>query len=108
MQLYIQNKFIMKIPAQTAEIFEILSKGQFISSNSTDRQISQLYQVIDDEQNYEALYDYFRSINFILEKGDEYYHFSRPESKADLERKLEAAFRWIDIVDFLKTYDNGF
>lgn len=98
----------MKIPAQTAEIFEILSKGQFISSNSTDRQISQLYQVIDDEQNYEALYDYFRSINFILEKGDEYYHFSRPESKADLERKLEAAFRWIDIVDFLKTYDNGF
>ena len=49
-----------------------------------------------------------RSISF-LKKGDEYYYFSRKdESKADLERKLEAACKWIDIVDFFKTFDNAF
>lgn len=98
----------MNVPSQTAEIFDILSKGQFICSNSTNRQVSHLYQVIDEEQNFEVLHDYFRNINFILEKGDEYYYFSRPESKIDLERKIEAAFKWIDILDFLKTYDNSF
>ena len=54
------------------------------------------------------LYDYFKSINFILEKGDEYYHFSRKEEKVDLERKLDIACKWIDIVDFFKTFDNSF
>ncbi|WP_438268359.1 condensin complex protein MksE [Maribellus luteus] len=49
----------MDVPIQTAEIFEILSKGQFISSNSSNRKISDLYKVIDDEQNYENLYDFF-------------------------------------------------
>jgi condensin complex protein MksE len=98
----------MEVPLQTADIFKILSKGQFINSNSSNKAISDLYGVIEDEQNFENLYEYFKSINFILEKGDEYYYFSRPENKVDLETKIEAAFRWIDIIDFLKTYDNSF
>jgi hypothetical protein len=98
----------MGVPIQTAEIFELLSKGQFISSNSSNKRISDLYNVIDEEQNFDALYDYFINIRFILEKGDEYYYFSRPESKIDLERKIETAFKWVDIIDFLKTYDNSF
>jgi hypothetical protein len=98
----------MKVPIQTADIFKILSKGQFINSNSSIKAISDLYKIIEDEQTFEILYDYFRSINFTLEKGEEYYYFSRLENKADLETKLEAAFRWIDIIDFLKTYDNSF
>ncbi|MEO8149538.1 MAG: hypothetical protein ABI723_17995 [Bacteroidia bacterium] len=99
----------MSVPRQTGEIFELLSKGQFICSNSSDSRISKLYEIIDDQENYEMLYDYFLSINFILEKGDEFYCFSRKdESKADLERKLEAACKWIDIVDFFKTFDNAF
>lgn len=99
----------MSIPRQTAEIFELLSKGQFICSNSSDSRISKLYEIIDDQENYEVLQGYFLSINFILEKGDEFYYFSRKdESKADLERKLEAACKWIDIVDFFKTFDNSF
>lgn len=93
---------------QTAEIFKILSKGQFISSNSSDKTISNLYNVIDEEQNFENLYEYFLNINFVLEKGDEYFYFSRPETKTDLETKIESAFRWIDIIDFLKTFDNAF
>lgn len=98
----------MKVPVQTAEIFKILSKGQFISSNSSDKVISSLYNVIDEEQNYENLRDYFENIHFILERGDEYFYFSRPETKVDLEKKIERAFEWIDIMDFLKTFDNAF
>jgi hypothetical protein len=99
----------MNVPKQTGEIFELLSKGQFICSNSSDSRISKLFEILDDNDNFETLYDYFYSINFILQKGDDYYHFSRKdESKADLERKLEAACKWIDIVDFFKTFDNAF
>lgn len=99
----------MSVLRQTAEIFESLSKGQFICSNSSDIRMCKLYEIIDDSENYELLYNYFLAINFILEKGDEFYYFSRKdESKADLERKLEIAYRWIDIVDFFKAFDNSF
>lgn len=98
----------MEVPAQTAEIFKILSKGQFISSNSTDKKIADLYKIIEDEPNFENLYDYFLNINFVLEKGNEYFYFSRPEAKADIEKKIETAFKWIDIVDFLKTFRYDF
>jgi hypothetical protein len=99
----------MNVPRQTGEIFELLSKGQFICSNSSDRHISKLCEILDDSENFEILFDYFNSINFILEKGDEYYYFSRKnESKADIERKLETACKWIDIVDFFKTFDSAF
>ena len=98
----------MKVPVQTADIFKILSKGQFICSNSSDKDISILYNIIEDEQSFELLYNYFININFVLEKGDEYFYFSRPETKVDLEKKIEKAFEWIDILDFFKTYDNAF
>jgi hypothetical protein len=99
----------MQLPTQTGEIFEILSGGQFICSNSADSRIVKLYEVIDDSDKYEILCNYFSAIGFILEKGDEFYYFSRKnESKADLERKLEIACKWIDIMDFFETYDNAF
>jgi len=98
----------MEVPTQTKDIFETLSRGQFISSNSTDDNIRKLYSIIEEEQNYDTLYEYFRNINFTLEKGEEYFYFSRVEAKADLERKIEYAYKWIDILDFLKTYDNSF
>ena len=99
----------MNVPRQTGEIFEILSSGQFICSNSADVRISKLYDIIDDNEKYELLYDYFSAIGFLLEKGDEFYYFSRKnESKADLERKLETACKWIDVLDFFKTFDNAF
>jgi hypothetical protein len=98
----------MEAPKQIAAIFEILSRGQFICSNSPDESIRRLYSVIDEEQNFEYLRDYFLRIDFILERGDEYYYFSRTESKVDLERKIDQAFKWIDILDFLKTCDSSF
>ncbi len=96
----------MSITKRTAEIFEILSKGQFISSNSSDERIRKLFGVVDD--NFTELLRYFTEINFKLERGDEYFYFSRPESRADLERKVESAYKWIDILDFFKAHDNAF
>jgi hypothetical protein len=99
----------MRLPGQTGEIFERLSKGQFICSNSPDVRVAKLYEIIDDGETYELLFDYFLAINFKLEKGDEFYYFSRnDESKAELTRKLETAYKWIDIVDFFKAMDNAF
>ena len=82
----------MEVPVQTSEIFKILSKGQFISSNSFDKTISTLYNVLDDEQNFENLSEYFLNINFILESGDGYFYFSRPENKIDLEKQKREEF----------------
>lgn len=93
----------------TSDIFEILRKGQFICSNSPNNNIQTLYKILEDEETFEYLYDYFYKINYILEQGDEYFYFSRPNEKhIDIERKIEKAFDWIDILDFLKTYDSAF
>lgn len=98
----------MKVPPQTSRIFELLSKGQFISSNSTDEELKTLYDIIEDPNNFENLCDYFSQISFTLEKGDEYFYFSRQESKASLENKIATAYKWIDVLDFFKTFDNSF
>lgn len=98
----------MHLPTKTAEIFRLLSRGQFISSNSSNKNISELYKLIDTENTFDILYDYYKHIDFILERGDGYFYFSRPESKAVLEMKLRKAYEWIDILDFFKSYDNTF
>jgi len=96
------------ITKYASEIFEILRKGQFISSNSPNEDIQALYRIIDDEDTFDDLQEYYYQISYILEKGDEYYYFSRKEKKIDLERKIDKAFDWIDIVDFFKTYNSSF
>lgn len=89
----------------TAEIFEILSKGRFISSNSLDPEIRRLFGYI--EEHLEELHSYFEKINFRLEVGNEYYYFSRIEKSIDLERKIRTMRKWIDWLDFLKSYDHS-
>ena len=96
----------MNIPRQTAEVFELLSKGQFICSNSVEDNIRKLYNVTDE--HFEDMVIYFQAIGFVLEKGDEYFYFSRKEARADMERKIEQAYRWIDILDFCKAFNNSF
>ena len=70
----------------TEEIFNILSKGGFISSNSVSAQVKRLYDAI--EEDLPDYYDYYKGIGFYLEGGDGYYYFARKEAKVDLERKL--------------------
>jgi hypothetical protein len=95
-----------KVPKQTGEIFETLNKGQFICADSPNDNTRRLYKVI--EEHYELLYGHFETINLTLSAGDDYFHFTRKESKVDLERKIEIAFRWIDFLDFLKAFENSF
>ncbi len=88
------------------EVFEHLIRGAFICSNSSKTHTQKLFSYIDE--NFDELESYFMEINYILTEGDEYYHFTRPEQKVDINRKLEQAFRWIDILDFFKNYDASF
>lgn len=90
----------------TEEIFNILSKGKFISSNSVSASVKRLYDAIDEQ--LPDYYEYYKGIGFYLEGGDGYYYFTRKEEKVDLERKLEAMKRWIDYLDFLRTYNMVF
>ncbi len=90
----------------TSEIFQRLSHGQFISSNSIDADTRAIYNDIEEnQQDYE---DYFNQIDFQLSSGDGFYYFSRKEAKVIMENKLQSLFSWIDYIDFLKTYDTAF
>ena len=90
----------------TKEIFQRLARGQFISSNSVDRDIRALYE--DIEENRQEYSDYFDQIDFKLMAGAGYFYFSRNEARQTIENKLQALFKWIDYIDFLKTFDTTF
>lgn len=90
----------------TEEIYTILSRGGFISSNSLLPAVRRYYDAIEEE--LADYYEYYKGIGFYLEGGNGYYFFARNESKVDIERKLEAASRWIDYLCFLKTYNSAF
>jgi len=88
---------------RTAEIFDILSKGQFICSNAINAQRRYLYQYI--EENIDELEPKFTEIGYQLENGNNYYYFSRPnESSQNVENKIEKALRWLDILAFFTTF----
>lgn len=90
----------------TKEIFDILSKGGFISQNSISQQRAHLYDAIEDDfNNYQ---EYFSGIGFLLESGNGYYYFSRTENRVELTDKVQRLALWIDRVDFLKTFNNTF
>ena len=90
----------------TSEVFQRLSRGQFISSNSIDAETRAIYS--DIEENLQEYEDYFSKIDFLLGSGDGFYYFSRKEAKVITENKLQSLFSWIDYLDFLKTYDTTF
>lgn len=96
----------IRIPDHTAVIFDYLQKGLFISSNSTNEDVRDLYDIIDDD--FEALSIYFAQIGYTLERGNEYFYFSRTEPRVTLEQKILRAYYWIDVLDLFKTYDETF
>lgn len=91
----------------TQKIYERLIRGGFLAVDSSKTDIKHLYQ--DVEENYEEYVEFFRHIGFRLESGNGYFYFSTiNESKADIERRLSAFCKWIDYLDFLKTFDPTF
>ena len=91
---------------KTKEIFELLSRGGFISQDSTSSDVRRLYEYI--EENVEEYKAYYQGIGFVLEQGNGYFHFSREESRTELIRRLTTLGVWIDRLDFVKTFYNGF
>ena len=96
----------IRIPDSTGNIFEYLQKGLFISSNSVDETMRNLYDQIED--NFESLSLFFAQIGYTLEHGNEYFYFSRNEPRMTLEQKIQRAYYWIDVLDLFKTYDETF
>ncbi len=90
----------------TQEIFEILSKGGFISQNSISGQRTHLYDAIEDD--YQQYREYYEGIGFLLDGGNGYYYFSRTENKVELADKVQRLAAWIDRLDFLKTFNTAF
>lgn len=91
----------------TQRIYERLSRGEFLSVDSADATVRHLYE--DIEENVEDYTDYFKEIGLQLESGDGYFYFSRTgESRQTIEQKLESFSKWLDYLDFLKSYNQSF
>ena len=91
----------------TQKVYERLIRGGFLAVDSSKTDIKHLYQ--DVEENYEEYVEFFKQIGFSLESGNGYFYFSTiNESKTDIERRLTAFCKWIDYLDFLKTFDTTF
>ena len=63
--------------ANTQKIFERMSKGGFLSVDSTDQEIKHLYD--DIEENFSDYESYFLELGLRLEAGDGYYYFARTQ-----------------------------
>lgn len=91
----------------TQRIYELLSKGTFLSVDTIDHDAKHLYN--DIEENFADYEAYFLELGFRLESGDGYFYFARTrEAKITIEQKLQNFAQWVDIMDFLKTYDITF
>lgn len=91
------------IPKQAPEIFSILSRGNFISSNGSK---GKLYDIISFEDNFTVLRELFSHTGYTLEHGHNYYYFSQPEeANLIMEKKLEQFAYYIDVMDFFSSMD---
>lgn len=94
-----------KVPIETQQIFEILIKGHFISYDNEDSKIKHLFEVIETDNNYELLMDYFAQIGYQLIKGNSFYYFAKKDHLIrDIESKLKSFYKWIDIINFFMSY----
>jgi hypothetical protein len=91
------------IPKQTPEIFGILSRGNFISSNGSK---GKLYDIISHQENFQMLKELFGHTGYVLEHGHNYYYFSQTEElNQSIEKKLEQFAYYIDVMDFFSSMD---
>lgn len=107
MQLIKTLNILLSMRNNTQRIYERLSRGEFLSVDSTDSSIRHLYE--DIEENVEDYADYFKEIGLQLESGNGYFYFSRlGEGKQTIEQKLESFSKLLDYLDFLKCYNQSF
>ncbi len=98
---------LLSMRNNTQRIYERLNRGEFLSVDSSDTSIRHLYE--DIEENFNDYADFFKEIGLQLEAGNGYFFFSRiGEGKQSIEQKLESFSKWLDYLDFLKTYNQSF
>jgi hypothetical protein len=95
------------LPRQTHEIFSIMARGHFISSNGSKDNMSRLYDIINNPENFDRLQAYFNIIRYNIERGNNYFYFSRiNEANSIIEQKLETFERYIDVIDLFASMNN--
>ena len=99
---------MQQIQKYIAPVFESLSRGNFLSENSSKYDARKLHEVVSE--NFEAFHEYYLALNFKLEPhaGSSYYYFSRLESRYNLEQKLMKFYDYIDILAFFSDYNVAF
>ncbi|MHB8400531.1 MAG: condensin complex protein MksE [Bacteroidia bacterium] len=97
----------IKLPKQTHDIFAIMARGHFISSNGTKDGMNRMYDVINEPENFENLQEYFNVIKYRIERGNNFFYFSKiDEANSLVEKKLETFEKYIDIIDLFASMDN--
>ena len=96
----------MKLPRYTREIFERLSRGNFICQNSPVAFERRLFEIC--EENSDALETYFAPIGFDLNAGHGYFYFSKELQESQVETKLENILQLLDYVEMFLQYDEYF
>ncbi|MBS1636925.1 MAG: hypothetical protein JST26_13490 [Bacteroidetes bacterium] len=100
-----ENSF--NLPKQTHDIFAVMARGNFISSNGTKDNMGRLYDIINNPENFDRLQAYFNVIRYNIERGNNYFYFSKlNEPNSELEKKLERFEKYIDIIDLFASMDN--
>ncbi|MDX2174276.1 MAG: hypothetical protein SFY56_14335 [Bacteroidota bacterium] len=95
------------LPKQTHDIFAIMARGHFISSNGSKDNMGRLYDIINNPENFDRLQAYFNVIRYNIERGNNYFYFSRiNEANSLIEQKLETFERYIDVIDLFASMDN--
>lgn len=95
------------LPKQTHDIFSVMARGAFISSNGSRDGMNRLYDVINNPENFDRLQAYFNVIRYNIERGNNFFYFSKlSEPNSELEKKLERFERYIDIIDLFASMDN--
>lgn len=102
-----ENEINYNLPKQTHDIFAIMARGHFISSNGTKDGMNRLYDIINNPDNFDRLQSYFNVIRYNIERGNNFFYFSRiNEANSLIEKKLETFERYIDIIDLFASMDN--
>ena len=95
------------LPKQTHDIFAIMARGHFISSNGSRDNMGRLYDIINDAENFDRFQAYFNVIRYNIERGNNFFYFSKiSEANSIIEKKLETFERYIDIIDLFASMDN--
>jgi hypothetical protein len=101
------NSTNVKLPKQTHEIFAIMARGHFISSNGTKDGMNRLYDVINNPEHFDNLQAYFNVIRYNIERGNNFFYFAKiDEANSLIEKKLETFEKYIDIIDLFASMDN--